>query len=653
LDSTPFDDVEFATYLASTARKANAHSAPDGHFDLLTVVLHELGHLLGITIGDPAFQRQVRTDVNGDASFEAGSMSIPLSSDRHHINAAYAPWDLMNAQLTTSMRKLPSALDASILQAVYGRVAADELAGSSVSVQGHDPSNQWPLAVSALASAPRSLATGITNGSFTRSDPTVSDFGWEVLGTLRVSNGSAVLSEDLNRLSSRLSQTFLVPAGAKTLRLTLSNINLKANALNPPDAFEIALFNSQTNQPLGSTITDLSGTDSLFNLQANGTARFAANVQVQGANLSGAVLSFANTVLMTIDLNAVPQDTAVTLYFDLIGFGLAESSVTIDDVQVVTGPPLGFALAPASDSGVTGDDVTNITPVTFVGTTNPRQQVMLDMDGDGFDDGSTTANDQGQFSFANVVLQEGAKIIRVQVTGAEGTTIGERTVTLDRLAPMVIRTVINGGEAQRSKVSSLAIQFSEDVSASMTAGALTLRNLTTNADVSSSALLLNYDRTANIALWTFPTLPGGSLADGNYTATLTVDRITDVAGNTLNVVPADPQNNGSFMFFRYFGDLDGDRDVDFYDFFAFQRTSGKKSTEAGFIAALDFYGDGAITGTDLEAYRAHHLTALPPPIVPAQGRISSIGSTAHTSAKANDNRGPAVVIARALLQKAP
>ena len=47
VDSTPDDSVEFVTVTADTERVAEATSDAFGRMDLLTVVLHELGHVLG------------------------------------------------------------------------------------------------------------------------------------------------------------------------------------------------------------------------------------------------------------------------------------------------------------------------------------------------------------------------------------------------------------------------------------------------------------------------------------------------------------------------------------------------------------------------------------------------------------------------------
>ena len=47
VDTTPFDDSEFAFNDATGALQAVTGSQASGRFDLLTVVFHELGHILG------------------------------------------------------------------------------------------------------------------------------------------------------------------------------------------------------------------------------------------------------------------------------------------------------------------------------------------------------------------------------------------------------------------------------------------------------------------------------------------------------------------------------------------------------------------------------------------------------------------------------
>jgi hypothetical protein len=126
------------------------------------------------------------------------------------------------------------------------------------------------------------------------------------------------------------------------------------------------------------------------------------------------------TLLGVVDLTGVPAGTIATLYFDLLGFPGVQSRIVIDDVQFVgaEAPPITLALDPLSDSGVTGDDVTNLSTVVLIGTTDPQQQVLLDVDGDGFDDGSVIAD--ATFRFDNVSLTAGVNTLLFQATNPAG-----------------------------------------------------------------------------------------------------------------------------------------------------------------------------------------------------------------------------------------
>src|SRR6266700_1384724 len=48
IDPTPFEDSEFGDVIAATRRYTDPLSAPTGHLDLLTAVMHELGHRVGL-----------------------------------------------------------------------------------------------------------------------------------------------------------------------------------------------------------------------------------------------------------------------------------------------------------------------------------------------------------------------------------------------------------------------------------------------------------------------------------------------------------------------------------------------------------------------------------------------------------------------------
>jgi len=72
---------------------------------------------------------------------------------------------------------------------------------------------------------------------------------------------------------------------------------------------------------------NLSRTDALFNLQANGTERTSQGI-TRTDNADG-----SRTYL--VDLSGIAADTAVNLSFDLIGFGGNGSQVTINDARLL------------------------------------------------------------------------------------------------------------------------------------------------------------------------------------------------------------------------------------------------------------------------------------------------------------------------------
>ena len=48
IDATPRDDFEFGKVLSSTQLQTDPYGAPAGEMDLLTAVMHEMGHQLGL-----------------------------------------------------------------------------------------------------------------------------------------------------------------------------------------------------------------------------------------------------------------------------------------------------------------------------------------------------------------------------------------------------------------------------------------------------------------------------------------------------------------------------------------------------------------------------------------------------------------------------
>jgi hypothetical protein len=89
IDTTPFDNTEFAQTQTDTAYRASTGDA-FGKYDLLTSILHEMGHLAGIIAGNPGFDRYVQT-INGAKVFVGDNLNATLTRDGSHLDSKVHP----------------------------------------------------------------------------------------------------------------------------------------------------------------------------------------------------------------------------------------------------------------------------------------------------------------------------------------------------------------------------------------------------------------------------------------------------------------------------------------------------------------------------------------------------------------------------------
>jgi hypothetical protein len=286
IDSTPDDNTEFDQTLTTTAFRATTGAA-SGKYDLLTTILHELGHLQGIISGNTAFDTHVQ-NINGIPTFINGGITATLTPDGSHLDSTLYPYDLMNTSLKPGVRKLPSSLDLAILNTIWS----------------NKPTTSQQINTTANLTA--GALIGITNGDFTT--PTT----WNTAGVTNIINGTATLTEQSQKLSE-LTQAFIIPTGAKTLQFTIKDNHLVTGDTTKTanDAFEVALLDTNTYNPLAGTSIGLTNTDSLLNIQANGTIHKSDKVTITALT--------NNSSIVTIDLTQVAPTTQATLYFNLLG----------------------------------------------------------------------------------------------------------------------------------------------------------------------------------------------------------------------------------------------------------------------------------------------------------------------------------------------
>jgi hypothetical protein len=156
----------------------------------------------------------------------------------------------------------------------------------------------------------------VTNGGF---DSGLS--GWTASGSVSASGGAA-LFQDLQFLSS-LEQTFTLPHNATSLSFDYT-FTSTGPATPAADTFTASLLEPG---PSFAPIVSKSASDTWFFLRDSSPFVDSAS----GVSISGGTV--------TLDLTAVAKPQDALLAFDLIdGNGLADTTVTIDNVQVVPEP---------------------------------------------------------------------------------------------------------------------------------------------------------------------------------------------------------------------------------------------------------------------------------------------------------------------------
>gem|GEM_PF-1257979 len=306
IDPTPLDNTD--DYLPTADPniwKAKPNTEAEGRMDMLSVLLHEYGHVLGL----------------------------------EHSND---PRDFMATTLQPGERRLPSNAELQLMADLIAEVKGEmNLVASSTPAQPNNNPFNNPLPAAVVLPAfivPRQnrylgvVNPTLLNGNFGTGDTG----GWETYGEVTVSDNKAILTESPTA-QTRLTQAFMLGEDDRALSFTISEQNLIANRSGPGDAFEVALLDANTGLPVAGII-DLSRSDALLNIQTDGTEHMAQGMKK--------IINADGSATYIIALPEALTDTPVLLSFDLLGFGFgansAESSVTLANI----GPGDGEGLYP-------------------------------------------------------------------------------------------------------------------------------------------------------------------------------------------------------------------------------------------------------------------------------------------------------------------
>ena len=421
IDPASGDNSAFTQMLNADAYQATPETDAYGHFDLLTTVLHEFGHVEGFMPANPGFERYVQT-ISGSQIFDSPMVAASLVDADQELDPSVYPGDVLSATLAPGVRELPSPLDVQILHASTLPPPAPPVTATAAPLPIPSPAPATPSAPSfivhmtangllldpvvfvqptwdtpsapvpstptiplapasvttpgtfgpaLLIGLPGSLSTaGSKNGKLIVTDDAAANDGFNAYGGGTVSSETIQLS-DATRFNSGVSRSFVIPAGITTFQFTITSADLTANGLLAPgDAFEVALLNSNTMQSLVGTASGLTQTDAFLNIQQSGQVFFGPHITVSGVNGSGQTGALDQSMTVTVDLTGVKAGTQATLYFDLLGFGVNTSTVAVELGNLPNTPSTsGTGGTSPSSTGSTTPTTPITLPVAIPGST--------------------------------------------------------------------------------------------------------------------------------------------------------------------------------------------------------------------------------------------------------------------------------------------
>ncbi len=214
----------------------------------------------------------------------------------------------------------------------------------------------------------------------------------------------------------------------------------------------------------------------------------------------------------------------------------------------------------------------------------------------------------------------------------------------DALEPVVRDVQLNPATGRMDALDELAVRFSEDVSASLAAEDLVLRDADTGLTVEAAGATVAWDPVTKSAVWD---LADAGAAMGRYTVELGGDAIADAAGNLLDGNNDGTGGDGWAWDFALVpaGDANIDGVVDAADLAVLRAHLGT-AAGAGWLDG-DLTGDGAVTARDYIAWKRHCGETMPPPPAPPSAATAGAADDATADALAAEPVSPAVAPLRA------
>jgi uncharacterized delta-60 repeat protein len=366
------------------------------------------------------------------------------------------------------------------------------------------------------------------------------------------------------------------------------------NASNGNDDFAVA------------RLTTAGALDSSFSGDGKQTVVFGTSNEIA---YGVAVDSFDRVVLAGYVANTSNYDFAVAR---LTTAGTLDSSFDGDGKQTID-----FGASSDTGYGVAVDSLDRVVVAgrSGAGFTVARLTAAGVLDSSFDSDGKQTINFGGSTDVAYGVAVDAAdRVVLAGTSNYNGQVFALARLTGDTTTASA---QVNDGSAQRSRVTSLTVRFSGQVTFSgPVTNAFTLTRVGAGAVTFAANLSVEFGGTVVVlANFTGPETEFGSLRDGRYTLTALASQIS--AGGQALDGDANGTPGGDFVFgeaqglFRFFGDINGDRHVDIADFGLFTGTFNLSTGQTGFLAAFDFNGDGHVDIADFGQFSVRFFTPLP------------------------------------------
>ena len=289
-------------------------------------------------------------------------------------------------------------------------------------------------------------------------------------------------------------------------------------------------------------------------------------------------------------------------------------------VNPVNDAPVARNDAYTMDQNVAGNALLNIAALGVLGNDSDVDSTSLNVVRvSDPSHGSLLLNADGSFSYRPTGGYTGTDSFTYKVNdGQADSNVATVNITVNPVAgapPTVESVVINDGSAQRSMVTSVTVTFNTVVTIDNLATAFQVINKTSGSPVGFVANRSDAGgKTAVTLTFSGPGVIGGSLADGNYLLKVFAGQVHAAGFDLDGNHDGTPQDDFTFgaealdKFFRFYGDQDGDRDVDATDRFRFLGARGKTRGLAGYLWYFDYDNDGDVdsTGTDFDQFNARY-----------------------------------------------